>query len=503
MEEEPLDLRAALSAISRHRLVVGLLVVLGVVAGTFYAARTRPMPEARAFVLLPPSAITGGPGPSAYTQTQEIIAKSSRVLSQAGAVLSPPVSAARLGPSVSVGAPSQDVMEIDVRASTMNDAERLANAVASSYIAYVDGTANGSRQLLSALQSEAASLTHKILSLQSSIDRVHARLLIGRTSPAQSSHDSALLGTLRTEQEQYSIQLNSINGQLVNAEVTTAQATAATQLLQRAQPVAPSSTRAVLIAALAGLAGLLAGVLLSLALAATDHHLRTRDALTSALGVPVVASMRSKQCRTLRDWRRLLKTTEPPSPVDSWNARRALQHLESASGKAQVLVFAEDRSAHAAVVRMVTLASLNSQSPVLEVGEHGALATLRAALVAGMWPAPASSSPEGPAGPRGPGRRSVVRLDGVDRLRPALNPFTDRTVLAVSSGFSTASDLAKVALATSDSGAPLSGVIVVNPDPSDSSLGFTAIPTRLETLNPADLSSSPAPRLVKRANHHD
>jgi uncharacterized protein involved in exopolysaccharide biosynthesis len=70
MEEQPLDLKATFKAIAGHRLLVLALVLVGLSAGIAYVVTTPPLPEARGLVLLPPSAITGNPGPSPYTQTQ-------------------------------------------------------------------------------------------------------------------------------------------------------------------------------------------------------------------------------------------------------------------------------------------------------------------------------------------------------------------------------------------------------------------------------------------------
>jgi hypothetical protein len=47
-------------------------------------------------------------------------------------------------------------------------------------------------------------------------------------------------------------------------------------------------------------------------------------------------------------------------------------------------------------------------------------------------------------------------------------------MLAVSSGFATAESLARAALAASDAHSPFEGIVVVNPEPSDSTTGSIA-----------------------------
>ena len=64
MEEQPLNLRGTFKAVKSHRLLVGVLAVLGLCAALAYGIKTKPSPEARTLVLLPPSAITNNPGQS-------------------------------------------------------------------------------------------------------------------------------------------------------------------------------------------------------------------------------------------------------------------------------------------------------------------------------------------------------------------------------------------------------------------------------------------------------
>jgi capsular polysaccharide biosynthesis protein len=484
MEEQPLDLRGAFKAVRMHRLMVALVAVVGLGAGIAYGVKTPPRPEARSLVLLPPSAFTGNPGVSPYTKTQEIIVTSTRVLSAAGSSVAPPVGAARLRRDITVTAPSQDVLQVSVSAQTLGEAERLANAVATSYVAYVAGTANGSQQLLAQLQQEAAKLTHQILGLQHQINVTQSRLAAEKATSPAGQRVAPLLSALRTQQQQLSIQLNNVNTQVANAEVTTAQASSATQVLQRAEPVGASKARVPLIALLGALAGLVAGCVAAIALARGDHRLRSRDAIAAALGVPVVASMWAKRCKSANDWRWLLEQSKNPSPMEAWNVRRVVHRLMAAGGptevKMRLIAFSGDEPAAAAVVKMAGAAAALGATSQLELGPQPALAVLRAMCVVTQGPASGSASLDLKAGSATStelaGLQVMVTLEVIDAGKPKVAASPATTLLVVSSGFATGAELARAALAASDSGSPLSAVVATNPDPDDSTAGLVPEP---------------------------
>jgi capsular polysaccharide biosynthesis protein len=488
MDEQPLDLKATFKAVKRHRLLVAVLVVLGFGAGLAYVAMSPPMPEARSLVLLPPSDITGNPGPSPYTQTQEIIVTSTPVLSPAGSAVSPPIDATSLRQDVTVTAPSQDVLQIAVRAATMSDAERLANAVATNYVAYVAGTANSSGQLLAQLQDQAAGLTNQILALQKQINKADSRLAIEKPTSPAGQKNSALVSSLSAEQQQLSVELNNVNTQIVNAEANIAQATSATRVLQRAEPVATSEERVAFIVLLGALAGLVTGCVAAVALARGDRRLRSRDAIAAAIGVPVIASMWAKRCKTINDWRQLLDHSRNPSPVEAWNARRALHRLIEAAGDAPVvevrlLAFSGDDIAVAAAPKLAGSAAALGMSSRLQVGSHAALAGLRAASVVTQGPAPGTGvilKPSNVTSTELSGLAAHVMLEAIDASSPQVGSWFATTLLIVSSGFATSADLARAALAASDAGNPLTGVVVTNPDPDDSTTGL--LPEPVEPL---------------------
>lgn len=485
MEEQPLDLRATFKAIAGHRLLVLALVLLGLSAGIAYVVTTPPVPEARSLVLLPPSAITGNPGPSPYTQTQQIIVTSTPVLSPAGSVVSPPLDAITLREHVTVTAPSQDVLQIAVQASTLGKAERLANAIATNYVAYMAGTANSSEQLLTQLQDQAAQLTDQVLAVQKQIDAAQARLAVEPPTSPAGERDTNLFNTLRTEQEQLSVELENVNTQIVNAEVTTAQATSATRVLERAEPVPHSDDRIPVVVMLGALAGLVAGCVAAVALAGSDRRLRSRDAIAAAIGLSVISSMWAKRCKKVNDWRRLLEHSRTPSPVEVWNARRALYRLIEAAGDAVVvdvrlLAFSGDDAATAAAAKIAGSAAALGMVSRLEVGSHPGLAGLRAACAVTRGREPGTAvvdlKADSVTSTELAGLAANVVLDAIDAANPQVGRSFGTTLLVVSSGFATSADLARAALAASDAGSPITGVVVANPDPDDNSTGLLPEP---------------------------
>lgn len=63
----------------------------------------------------------------------------------------------------------------------------------------------------------------------------------------------------------------------------------------------------------------------------------------------------------------------------------------------------------------------------------------------------------------------------VDDVKPIVPVSDGASLLAVSSGFATAETLARVALAGSEAGHALDGIVIVNPDPVDSTAGVVPL----------------------------
>jgi hypothetical protein len=391
VSEQPLDSRAALRAVWRQRVLLGVFAVLGLAGGTGYAVCSHATPSASALVVLPPNEATPLPGnESPYTLTQIIIATSTPVLAAAGRAVSPPLGAAALRGQVVATALNQDVLRIRVSADRVGEAERLADAVASAYVAYVTSIHIGAGP---------------------------------------------------------------------------------TELLQRATVTPASSLGGVLEVLIGAGAGLLVGCSAALIRSRTDRRLRSRDAIASAIGVPVLASIEAERCRLTEDWRRLVDGYQPTS-AELWSVRRMLRCLGRTDGEdsreVSVFAFASDGPALAAGAKLAIIARCLGLRSALLVGQEAALAPLRAALVA-------LDQGHEPVARDAEHRPDVTDLEmslvAVDEAEPRVPGPCGAAVLAVSSGFATGEVLARVALAACDAGSHIDAVLVVNADCSDSTTG--------------------------------
>ncbi len=166
MSDNALDLRRSAEIQRRHIIIIGLVAVLGLLAGAAFALLNPPMLTSKALVLLPPAAKGVGAQPTRNTGTQLVLAASSGVLAKAAPRVHPPVPLAVLRDRIDVSSPSLDIIAFTAQGSTAAQAEDIANAVASSYIAYI--SLPGSPRAL--LLQPAASATGTPLAMRLALD---------------------------------------------------------------------------------------------------------------------------------------------------------------------------------------------------------------------------------------------------------------------------------------------------------------------------------------------
>ncbi len=262
-------------------------------------------------------------------------------------------------------------------------------------------------------------------------------------------------------------------------------------------PPASLTSRAVKSGGLGLAAGLLVGVIIVLMRAKRDHRLRRRDQIARAIGVPVLAAVECAQYKTAAQWRGLLEHFEP-SASTAWNLRKVLRHLVPGDLEEDLTVwvaaFAADTAALAVGPQLALAANGFGLPANLNPNEQNVLVPLRAACA--TLPKPGHQGRIVEFGPRdedpwkrvwdtpdrrvSKGTQLEVVVVALERSRPELSPFTGRLILAVSSGFPVTDDLAGVALAATEQGARLDGIVLVNPEPGDASVGM--IPDRDEEL---------------------
>jgi len=148
MSEQALDLRRSAQIIRRHKVVVSVFVMLGLLGAVGWALHRPPMLTSQALVTvaLPPAEQGAGP-PSQNGQpvippalaTQIVIAGSNPVLQRALPAIDPSMPLATLRSRVQVtSVAGSDVLSISAQGKTAAQAEDTANAVAKSYVTIIN-----------------------------------------------------------------------------------------------------------------------------------------------------------------------------------------------------------------------------------------------------------------------------------------------------------------------------------------------------------------------------
>jgi capsular polysaccharide biosynthesis protein len=161
MSQQALDLRRSIQLVRRHKILVGVVLLVGIAAGGAYAVVKPAAVTSTALVALPPpvqsqpAPSTGGTDP--YTATQEFIAGSYQVLVNALPNVRPAMSLVQLRHDIQVGSPAADIVSITATGKNAADAEATANAVATSDIAYLSSPKSPVGHLVASLIEPATS----------------------------------------------------------------------------------------------------------------------------------------------------------------------------------------------------------------------------------------------------------------------------------------------------------------------------------------------------------
>jgi capsular polysaccharide biosynthesis protein len=130
MSQQPLDLRKSIVIIRRLRVIVGVAAAIGLLVGAAYGVLKPPGVSSTAVVSLPDSVRS--------TTTEAVIATSDPVLQAASNHLSPPVPVNTLRSEVQVTLVTNYLLSFTATAGNAGESVAIANAVAQSYISYVD-----------------------------------------------------------------------------------------------------------------------------------------------------------------------------------------------------------------------------------------------------------------------------------------------------------------------------------------------------------------------------
>lgn len=422
MSQQVVDLRRSVQVARRHWLLVSVITVVGILLGCAYSVLNPPLLTSTALVVFPQSnqstnaaASAANGGSNAFTATLEVIATSNQVLSAALPQARPAMSLEQLRHVVSIGSVTTNIISVSAEAKLAGDAETTANAVAASYIKFVDAPTSPIGGQAAALLQPAASASG--------------------TKPLEALIVTGFLG---------------------------------------------------------GLAGLLIGVIVSLAISRRDRRLRERDEIANSVGLPVLGSFPAARPSDAADWTRLLQDYKPEA-VYAWRLRTALRRL----GVSEDILYdgsARDRSS-LAVVSLATDPGALALGPQLAVfaaslgiptslvigpqQNDNATASLRTACAVPLAAAQDRRSYL---------RTAVCDTDDFDMLPNAVltvvvtvvdgdtprMPDTMRTtatVLGVSAGATTAEQLARTAVSAAIDGREIAGILVANPDSGDHTTG--------------------------------
>ncbi len=485
MNEQPLSLHASLQAIWRRRLLVLVVALVCGLGGVAIGILKPADPTAVALVLLPPSsgsASSSGVPVGNDTHTDAVIARSTPVLAAAGAKVSPPLGATQIRSLVTVNALSGQILQIQAKAASGSYADQLANSVAASYVTYIGQLEKSSAGPgIAALEKESTQFTQQIKDLQTQIDTVSARITSEGAGSSTGQQDANLLSSLRNEQNQVSLELNSVTNQISSAQLASGSAQSTTRILQSATTQPAARYGSVVTAGIVGLlVGLLGGAVFVLVRLQRGHRLRLRDEIARATGAPVIASLEAPGCTTPSAWREFLESR--PRASAEWALRNVIHALVTGGGEppaVRVISFAGDLPALTTGPRLALYVAASGTPAALVpedtlVPEDRSLVPLRAAFT--------GAEPVGRGLPFTIGLndigddppRLLVSITVFDGRSAILAPSDTMNLLSISPNFATADELAQLALEAADAGSALDGVVVVNPDPADNTSGHTA-----------------------------
>jgi capsular polysaccharide biosynthesis protein len=169
MSQQNLDLRRSIQIARQHKRLLGGAAALGLLIGAAYAALFPPQISSTALVVVSgnPASLNSSQSSSANSQvdtslaTQIVVASSDPVLAAALPHVNPPTTSLQaLNRRISVTAVGQsDVLSIAVTGQSASQAEDTANAVANSYVTYVNASSNSAVHVVAKVLEPATTAT--------------------------------------------------------------------------------------------------------------------------------------------------------------------------------------------------------------------------------------------------------------------------------------------------------------------------------------------------------
>ncbi|MGH8773948.1 MAG: hypothetical protein ACRDWI_01870 [Jiangellaceae bacterium] len=519
MSDQVTDLRSTVAALRRRSRVLAATAGAGLAMGAIYVMVQPPPLTSTALVLLPTPTLDRSSGTDVATQVR--IALSATVLGRAGETVEPALPARSVENMVEVSAPTNQIIEVDATSTQASQAQTLSQAVADSYVAYVNETARAvTSAALADLQTREEDLQAQITALQDEITSSTGRQQEVDPASADGRREAQLLAELRTEQANISLQLDKVKDEIAASAPAGSSASAAVSVIQPATTATgPSTVRRLLSwTSLGALICTMLAVAGLLATARRDPRVGLRDEIADAVGSPVLAAVRSRPQRSVAGWSTLLETYEA-TPVESWAFRQVLRGLAPAD-RGQDRMGEPRATGKVDHPQSITVVSLSGDGRGLAVGPqlaafasslgiatrldtavgHDRAATLWAACAADRAAPPRPGLFVGEV-PKGETIDLAITLVVVDRRQPDLVdvPTTATTLLSVAAATATELELARVAVAVDDAGRRIDGVVVADPDRTDRTSGRrtmderarqVALPRRLTGIGSSAVTAS-------------
>jgi capsular polysaccharide biosynthesis protein len=430
--------------------------------------------------------------------TQIQIAKSRPILAAAASGATPPTSAQHLAKRISIKSPTEDILTVKAKAKTAAQAELLANSVAQGYVDYSNQqAAQTNSDTAKSVASQVNTLQTQITHLQNEANTTLSRLQNENRNSTQGQADTNLLASLRQEQGTASLQLNSLKQQAAASGTSDTNAVPGTRVFESATSAAGESVpQQVFTHGVLGLAAaLLLAAVMTLILARRGRRPRLRDEVAEAVGAPVLTAISSHRPKPAQNLEAFVRSLQPEVD-DAWSIRRALEALgafDAARFGRLSLSFLTLRDDHEALGAAPQISAfLAHQGVRLSVDsniDEDWMVQVRSALgrddsaealEIGERPSLFESAPSR--------QHARVQISAMDRELPVFPKLRDRplTLLVLSPGAATTTELARLALSAIDADQRIDGVIMTNPDPGDWTIGrlpLTEVSERAVTPN--------------------
>jgi capsular polysaccharide biosynthesis protein len=493
--KQEIDIRTLALAVRRRwrTMVVGIL--LGALGAVTLNLLTEVKYEGRSSVLL--QRVEGETNtPSGAMATDAALAHSVPVATRVVEQLGLPVEPTDFLKEYTVSAITDDVLQFRVKRPTAEGAAAAAEALAEEFLAFRD--AQNDAQVDTVIRS----MEERRQALESQLRQVVAALVTAQ--PADQSR-------LEDQQTELNRELGELKSRVADAQLQAELASDGSQVVEPAQvprsPVQPKKSFNLLVGVFLGAVAAVAVVTFS---EIVSDRVRSRDEIASAAGAPVVASaVLSRRAGGIRRldgssaWRLV---DSPPTPIV--RALDAVADSMGDSGKARFIMASVESTNEAAVLTAALGNHLNQAgltTTLVELSSSGTV-PLATFLDGAHRLDPGSQLPTRleaddvlflhPVSDDGSQRwkpesvdRVVVgrdldadddRGDGLllgfvavphDSDLPNLSDVAPSSFLVVAAGRTTSAEVSRAANLLRRSGAPVSGVVVVQPDRFDRTTG--------------------------------